>query len=329
MRLTKRNTIKLGATLCVIFFIVILAFFPDKYLSVTKEGISLWAITVLPSLLPYFFLTGLLSRTGVVSKASKLFKPLTKKLFNLSGISAYAFSMSILSGYPVGSKIVSDLYAQGLIGGGETKRLSVLCSTSGPLFIMGAVGVNMFNNKACGFIIYACHVLSAILTTCLFRSVGGSEITTNSHFNLKNENDVLYEAVYSSVISSLIVGGFVRIFYVLTQILIDFKILTPLSYLLNPLFLKFKGDSLTASTSFVAGLIEFTKGCSMITKLGVSPLTVSVCCFLITFSGASVIAQSLSFLNKAKVNPLFFIASKLVSAIIACLLCYFACLIFL
>ncbi len=329
MRLSKVNALKVGATLCVLFFIVILAIFPDKYLSVTKDGITLWAITVLPSLLPYFFLTALLTKTGVVSKVSKIFSPVTKKLFNLSGISAYAFTMSILSGYPVGSKIVSDLYLKGLISEGEAKRMSVLCSTSGPLFIIGAVGVGMFNDKASGFIIYACHVLSSVITALLFRKFGGNELVKPNNFTVKSESDILYDAVYSSVISSLMVGGFVSIFYVLTQILIDFKIVMPFAYLFYPLFTKFKESGLEVSMGFVAGLIEFTKGCNLIAKLGVNPLTVSLCCFLITFSGASVLAQSLSFLGKAKVNAIFFILSKLVSGIIASLLCYFACLIFL
>lgn len=329
MKIFKFTAIKVILTVALVFFVVVLAIFPDRYVAVTKQGIMLWAVAVLPSLLPYFFLTTLLTKTGVLSKASKLFKPLTEKAFRLSGISAYAFFMSILSGYPVGSKIVSDLYGQALISKGEAKRLSVLCSTSGPLFIIGAVGVSMFESKIAGFIIYACHIVSQILTALFLRGFG-EKATCNGLAPLHlNENNALYDAVYSSVISSLVVGGFVSIFYVLAQILIDFKIILPLSYLFNPLFSSLGASGSETSIGFVVGLVEFTKGCNLLSQLGLNPLNVSLCCFLITFSGVSVIMQALSFLEKAKVNPLFYIASKIISAIFATLLCYFSCLIFL
>ncbi|MBR6737030.1 MAG: hypothetical protein IKL82_01535 [Clostridia bacterium] len=329
MRLTKINALKVAITIILIFFIIVLAIFPDKYVSVTKDGIMLWAITVLPSLLPYFFLTALLTKTGVLTKITKVFTPITKLLFNLDGISAYAFFMSVLSGYPVGSKIVKDLYLESAISGGEAHRLSILCSTSGPLFIIGAVGVSMLQSKTAGFIIYISHVLSAIITTILFRKYGENGGASKFLPKTTNCDNFLYEAVYSSVISAIVVGGFVSVFYVLAQILIDFKVLTPFYYLLNPLLLKLGASGNEVSIAFTCGLIEFTKGCSMLSSMGCNPLTVSLCSFLITFSGASVIMQSLSFLGSANVKGAFFIACKVVSGIFAFLLCYLLCFIFL
>ena len=134
----KVNITKLLVTLTIIFLIITLAVFPDKYSKTTYDGVVLWAISVMPSLLPYFFLTAILTKLNVLTNVLDKFTPLTKKVFHLQGISFYAFFMSILSGYPVGSKLTADLYENGLIDKTESFKLCLLCSTSGPLFIIGA-----------------------------------------------------------------------------------------------------------------------------------------------------------------------------------------------
>ena len=74
-------------------------------------------------------------------------------LFRVPGIGSFAYAMSITSGYPMGTKIVSDLRNQNLCSIEEGQRLLALCSTSGPLFVIGAVAVGMFNNLYLGVIL--------------------------------------------------------------------------------------------------------------------------------------------------------------------------------
>lgn len=303
------------------FLIVCLALRPEKYVKVTFDGIKLWAVSVLPSLLPYFFLTTLLTKSGSLSGAFNKFTPLNKKLFRLNGISAYAYFMSMLSGYPVGSKIVSDLYCLKLISKGQANRLAILSSTSGPLFIIGAVGVCMFENKTIGFIMYISHVVSVFITALLFRNYGENEDLVCAPLSFEKSDNLLYDSVYSSVISAIVVGGFVSVFFVLSQILIDFKILYPLELVFKFILLPLSKTGVEAK-AFTAGLIEFTKGCNLLSKIATTPLTISLANFLITFGGVSVIAQSLAFLNKAKVNSKIFILSKLISAVICFTICY-------
>jgi nucleoside recognition membrane protein YjiH len=52
---------------------------------------------------------------------------------------AYAFLMGIVSGYPIGAKIVSDFKAQNLCTDIECERLLAFTNNSGPLFIIGTV----------------------------------------------------------------------------------------------------------------------------------------------------------------------------------------------
>ncbi len=326
-RFKKDKIFKLILFVSLLFLIICLSVFPDKYSKSTFSGISLFAVSVLPSLLPYFFLTALLSRLNVLSYFCNIFDRFTSKCFNLNGYSIYAFLMSVLSGYPVGSKIVYELRFNNLISNSESSRLSLLASTSGPLFIIGAVGCAMFKSKTAGVIIYITHVLSAIFTCLIFRKSGkASQMLKGYEFQSKNDG-ILYESIYSAVISCLIVGGFVSVFYVISQILIDFKILYPLSLLFSSILAPISTGNEGLALS--VGLIEFTNGANILSNIGTNPLTVSLACFIITFGGISGILQSLVFLNRANVKSSFFILGKLIQATIASILCYFFCYIFL
>lgn len=324
----KISIYKILITILVAFLILAITLSPDKYVSVSYDGIILWAVCVLPSLLPYFFLTAILTKLNVLTPFLNKLSFISKKLFNLNGCAIYAFIMSVISGYPLGSKLTADLYALNLIDKRQAKKMSLLCSTSGPLFIIGAVGTGMFASKTVGLLIFISHLLSAVFIGLIFRGTDKKEPINDLPLPTVNSDNLLYESVYSSVISVIVVGGFVSVFYVISQILVDFNLLLPIDYIFNLLFKPF-GITLEESKAFSQGVIEFTKGAKLLSNITTSPLTVSLTCFLITFGGVSVIAQSLAFLKKAKVNALFFIGGKALQAVIAFILCFILCRYFL
>ena len=298
----------------------VLVCFPNKYLDSCLKGITLWAVVVLPSLLPFFFLTALFTCTGVLLKICSPFNKIAKKLFNLKGVAFYCFIMSVLSGYPVGSKIISELYLNGYINEGESSRMAILCSTSGPLFTIGAVGIGMFNSKICGFLIYLCHVLSAIFTALIFRNYG-KKPSSSLTLNKEPINNVLYSCMYNSVISCLIVGGFISVFYVFAEILSNFNLLffleKPLSILLNGTL-----NGKEIANAFVYGLVECTRGTKNLSLCGTNALTVSLATALCSFGGISIIMQSIVFLSKAKVKLKIFALQKTIQMLISFALCF-------
>ena len=90
--------------------------FPQVAMDSARKGISLWASSVLPALLPFFICANFLQNIGVIR-------------YLKSG--TFPFLMSVLSGYPMGAKIVGDLRRSSEISVGEAKRLMSFCSTSG------------------------------------------------------------------------------------------------------------------------------------------------------------------------------------------------------
>ena len=85
-----------------------------------------------------------------------------KPIFNLPGVASFPFVMGLISGYPVGAKIVSDLYSNNLCTQKEAERMLAFTNNSGPLFIIGTVGCSFYSNTSIGILLLISHILSSI-----------------------------------------------------------------------------------------------------------------------------------------------------------------------
>lgn len=309
--------------LLLIAFSLILAF-GKGYSSLVLDGLSLYLACVVPSLLPYFFITTILSSMQVTSKISNKLSFLTRRVFNVGGAVGYAFFMSLISGYPVGAKIVSDLKEKGLISKTESVRASALCSTSSPMFLINSVGVIMFNSVKFGLTLFLCHFLSSVMVGIIFSFYHKNEKPLFLPFiNLKKVDNVLYESAYSSVISILVVGAIITIFYLITSVLFSLKILSPI---VNLFSLIFGNEILGKGLTF--GLFECTQGLKILSTLKSSFLALPLCSFICGFGGISIIMQSIAYLKKAKIKTAPFIFAKIICAVINFILSTIICLVF-
>ena len=293
----------------IIYIILNMLIFPKLYIDRTLDGISAWTFNVLPSILPFIFFTKLLSKTGTVEAASKLFAKPCKRLFKTPSISAFVFFISIISGYPVGAKMTADLYENGQVSQNDAVKMSAFCSTSGPMFIIGAVGASMLKNTTIGYIIFFSHVLGAICNGLLYRNLKFKEKYSQSK-EIKNQEFSFSSIVLDSVLSILSVGAIIAIFFV---------IITSLSPIFNILPAKL--------SPIFEGIIEITKGCLDI-SCSLAPFWQTVACsFVISFGGISGLLQSYTMLGNVKISLSILALQKfshaVLSAIIAIILALF------
>lgn len=301
----------LASAVCLLLMAVF-AFCSDRYLSVVADGIALWAAVVLPSLFPFFFLTALLSGLGVTAKLTAKLSPLTRRAFRTPGVTAYAFFMSAVSGYPVGAKVIATLSEDKLLTPDEATRAACFCTTVSPMFAIGSIGACLLGDKQTGIAIYSAHLFATLLTGVLFRFYGKSEKNTPV-FTPGRTDNLLSEAMASSVTSVLAVGGFIAFFYTLAAMLGDFHVLEPVLKPLSSLF----GERALAE-GLLYGLLECTTGCKILAGSN-SAAVPALIGFLISFGGFSVFCQNLVFLKKAKVKTAVYLASKAVQAILSAL----------
>ena len=307
-----------------LIFVMIITIFFNNYKKCFLDGVSLWYFTALPALFPYFFISAILTKLSATKKVSKIFAPLTKKAFNVSGYSGYAFLISLLSGYPVGAKMVADGKNTGFLSEVESERASAFCSTSSPAFLIGVVGTVMANDILFGVLLFIVHFLSSVIVGFIFSFYKKKvKEKTLPIIDEGFKGNILQDATYSSIISILSVGALISIFYFLTQILLDFKILSPLVALFS---LIFKNDA--QSKSLAVGLLESTNGLKMLFSTNITFFTLPIASFICGFGGLSVIMQSIAFLKSAKIKTAPLLLGKVLAALINFILSVFISLIF-
>lgn len=320
--------------ICLIILGIILA--PKSAIKAAKDGISIWINILMPSLLPFIIGANLIVSLKIVDILGILINPLTKKIFNVSGRSGLIFAISMVSGYPVGSKFASELRRENKISRYEGQRLVSFCSTSGPLFIIGSVGTGMLKNPHVGYIMLLCHYLASLTVGIIFRNYGKEKHTKTKNTILKDINDIIYDnsksegffvlfgrAVVDGVNTLLAIGGFVIMFSVFFEILKFFKVIDFVTYVVCIILapLQITPDVVSA---FLSGLFEMTIGCNNLSQISnVSfNLLVSLCSFLIAFSGLSILAQCSSFIAKTDIKVNLYIFSKFLHGLFAGIFTY-------
>ena len=329
----KKNIIKFFApALVVIILILGIILFPNDSLSAAKEGLNIWSTVLIPSLLPFMIGANLIVDLKIVDIVGFLINPITKLLFNVSGKGALVFVISTVSGYPIGSKLAAELRLNNEISKGEAQRLVSFCSTSGPLFIIGSVATGMFKNSSIGYLMILCHYLGSLSVGILFRNYK-KENLLNSSSSLKNNIKNIIEsknsdnkgffvlfgdAIHNGVNTLLMVGGFVIVFSVIFKVLSLFNIIALISNLLY-IPLSLLGVTKNLCYAFISGLFEMTIGCNNIASISDAPeiIKVTLCSFLIGFSGLSILAQCSNFLAKTDIDINMYILSKFLHGVIA------------
>ena len=301
--------------------LILLVTYPDVYLQASLDGITIFAINVLPALLPFFFFTKILSNYGANVIIGRKLGKVTRALYNVNQSSAYVFIMSILSGYPIGAKLLHDLYQNHQIDHEDLKSSIAFCSTSGPMFILGTVGGVMLKNTTYGFILLICHYLSAILNGFIYRKRRKSK-EKNFYYTVTSQN-VLSDSITDSISSVLTCGAYIAIFYMIAIMLKNTGVLSLLSNCVNYLI---KNQSL--SYGLVFSLVEITGGCAVLSNTNTF-LTLPIICAVISFGGLSVTLQSLNFLCKCNIKPIRYVIVKLPQSIIAFLITCFVVGVFL
>ncbi len=314
--------------LLVAFFNILIIIVPNVVISSAQAGLLLWFNKILPSILPFLIGTNILIQLGFIDFLGTLLDPFMKRFFNVSGCGAFALVLGMLSGYPVGAKITASLRENNKISQVEAQRLVSFTNNSGPLFIIGAIGIGMFKNVYVGYLILAIHYISAISVGFLFRfykKSGNILVSNNISFkdallklklarikSNKTMGQILGESVKSSLETISIVGGFVILFSVISEL---FKI--------SGIFEKigkfiFTPNIEPFSNGLFMGIIEITNGINMLSSIeGINGIIIT--CGLVSFSGFSILAQTSSMIYKSDIKMSIYFLSKILHSIFSIL----------
>jgi len=302
-------------------FIIFLVAFSNQNLIASKNGLILWATCLVPSLFPFLVATELLNYTNIPNKLGNIFSKIMYPIFNLPGESAYAFIMGIICGYPVGAKIVSKFYSENTCTKEQAERMLAFTNNSGPLFIIGTVGISLFCNFDIGILLFCTHILSSISVGVIFSLISRFKaLKTKTHpieyrncnpsCSLSSLGDILSNSINSAISTILLIGGFVILFSVVICIINNLNILNYFSNL-------FGNYSLFVKT-FFTGIIELTNGVDLCSDIsGLLNIRIVLCSVLLGFGGFSVMLQILSIISKAQLSIKWYLYGKILQGIFA------------
>lgn len=313
---------------------------PKQSLSAALMGLNTWLNVVMPSLLPFFIVSEIMIELGIVDLISVMLYPIMKPLFNCPGESSFIWIMGITSGYPMGAKLIASFYEGGSLTKAQGQRMLAFCNTSGPLFMIGAVGVGMLGSQKAGNIIAISHYSASIIIGLLFRFYARKEKdrrldskkdSISSAFNriligspTKDQSFgmILGNSVKNSMKSQFLIGGFIILFSVIINLFIQSGSMSGLEHIPNSWAFDFPNPAESFKSIF-AGIFEVTTGAQLIGKSILSMENkLIVLSFLIGWGGFSIHSQSISFLAKTNLSMSLYLVSKLLHGILSAIITY-------
>lgn len=260
-----------------------------------------------------------------------------KPIFNVRGEGSFIFITGILSGYPIGAKLTSKFRKENICSKEECERLLSFTNNSGPLFIIGTIGVLMYGSTTIGILLFLTHILSCVTVGFIFRfwknnkNIDYKNLDTCKNINntsqnivtLSNLGSVLAESITSSISTILLVGGFVIIFSCVISILKSSGILTILSSCISPILKIFKIDSSFAQP-LITGLFEITSGINSVANIYCKKISINLIftALLLGCGGISVFLQVYSITSKTDLSIKPYIYGKLLQGFFAALYTY-------
>lgn len=315
-------------TVLFLTFTLSLILFSASNLQAAQNGLKLWANSVLPTLFPFFIATELLCKTNFTQILGKFLNKFMKPVFNVPGESAIAVIMGIISGYPVGAKVVCNLYEHKICSKSEAERLIAFTNNSGPIFILGSVGVALLGNAELGKILLISHITSSLLVGLIFRFWKKDQLDLtfrNYHSESKelirvsNLGEILGDAIKKSIATVLSIGGFVVLFSVIISILSSLEILTGIAHFLTNFGLPYD-----ITLSILTGMIEMTNGLqtASVCYNSLPVPCILTCSFLLGFGGFSVLLQVFSIIAKSKISIKPYFYGKILQGVLSVIITY-------
>jgi len=276
---------------------LIIVFNPLIYAKACLNAISVWTFKILPVLFPFFILTRLI--VNLSENKDGFMDKVFNKTFCTPNGSFRTYFLSVLSGYPMGAKLICDMYENKLINIKDAEKMLSFCSISGPMFMLGTVGVMMLKSYKAGLIILISNIIASLLNGLIYR--GKHENKSKENLNIYTTNELsLSNCVYDSLISILMVGAYVVLSFLIIEVFKSLHFFDAISYSICSVFKCLNRQNVLKSVMF--GFIEITCGILNLSSTSVSLFTkIIISSGLVGFGGFSIIMQSLNFLSKIKI----------------------------
>jgi sporulation integral membrane protein YlbJ len=239
--------------------------YPSDYIAFAKSGIDVCLYTIIPALLPFFIVSGLLVSSNLLQPLIRFLTPLARRLTGLSGSIFFIYLASSLSGYPTGAKLTCDLLKNNQITKSESGRYVLFTSVTGPAFMI-FVASSLINLPAAFVYIISSHHLAMILIIIIYNLI----FKKHHYQHDSKKNDVVASNIdFSSLINTAVLGA-VKTLSLICGLVIFFFTLTGIIDKIGILGFLDANQNNRALKQIVFGMIEMTLGCIKVSETNIS-----------------------------------------------------------
>lgn len=243
-------------------------------LAYASLGLELWFQKMIPTLLPFMILSGLMIRLHLTRYFVALVHPVLKPVYHVSESGSYAMIIGFLCGFPMGAKTISDLLKTGDLDKKQASFLLAFCNNIGPIYFCSFALPLLHRTLRFPYLfgMYGIPLLYGIMLRHLpmYRNLQNEE-PKSGFKNSEHKPHLLQElddCIFSSLRSIAGLGGY----------MIFFNLLNLIPHVL-----------LGQKPRLLAPFLEITGGLHMAEKL---PALYAL--LLLSFGGCSCIAQTYS-----------------------------------
>ena len=295
----KRKYQELLAVLIILFIYLGIFINPKLIIESGITSINIFKTRLFPSIFPFFVLASLLLNLGLADKISKKIDFLIKRIFHIEGISSFIVVISIISGFPSGSKYISDCYKKGLISKKTANYLLTFTHFGNPLFILGTCGI-VLNNITIAYKILIINIVTNITLGIILRP----KEVISSNYTLKNEKlsfmEALPNAINDAIKLLLFMLGSITFFMFFS------KLITSTLHLNN------------FYSVITTGILDLTSGISMVNTLNISNyLQGLIVLSFITFGSLSVHLQVINNIKEQDLSYKYFFMGRIIETFLA------------
>jgi len=302
-----------------------LLFFPRECAAAASDSIGVCLSVVIPTLFPFFVFSAFAVESGLSYFLGRAMAP-AMRLFRVGGAAGSAFVLGLVSGFPVGAKTAISLYESGQCTKTESERLLSFCNNTGPAFILGSVGIGIFNSQSAGLLLYGAQVAASVLTGVLFgllwRGESGSKRAPKP---AKSANVPLLRCFLSAVRSGGVSVFNICVFVVFFSVAIKLLFVSgaipaaasALGRLLAPI-----GLERALLERLFTGFFEVVSGVRSAGEGGMGAGNLALTGAILGWAGLSVHCQVLSFLSGSGLSARPYLIGKLLQSALAALFTY-------
>lgn len=289
MKKNKKSNIILITLICLMILYIINSTLITKNILIYTK---LFLEKLFPASFLFFTFSSLLIDYNIIEKISNTLR--------INGANFYVIAMSLISGFPSGSKYTKDLLEKNLITEKNANYLIKFTHFPNPVFILGPVSL-LFPNKT-----YALKILICIITANFIIALINHPKEKNTLLIKRKETTSFAKALPKAILSScktLIIIYGTSIFFYLIITMINHYINLPLpEYVL------------------INGIFDLTNGTFLTSLIANNTLRSMYIIFFFCFGGLSVHMQTKSIIADTKIKYKNFLIGRIAQTIIACLL---------